>query len=207
VHVRDSKGNILGSKKFNPKNGITMDCRVVPPNKEVYNKIIFNEKKHGKKLKNHNYKNGDIMSVSDIKKLGILTDEDLRIIGYRIPTEDNYSVFRMNIVEFLPLTSGEQIQVPIEAIALSGMDYDIDKLYCLYPKQNKFEDTTLKDELFECLWGVLAHPNAVEKQLNPGNFEELKDIAKTLDTQNLKNANICDIRTQCKLHKDNSAGK
>lgn len=207
VHVRDSKGNILGSKKFNPKNGITMDCRVVPPNKEVYNKIIFNEKKHGKKLKNHNYKNGDIMSVSDIKKLGILTDEDLRIIGYRIPTEDNYSVFRMNIVEFLPLTSGEQIQVPIEAIALSGMDYDIDKLYCLYPRQNKFEDTTLKDELFECLWGVLAHPNAVEKQLNPGNFEELKDIAKTLDTQNLKNANICDIRTQCKLHKDNSAGK
>ena len=47
---------------------------------------------------------------------------------YRIPTEDKYSMFKVKIVGFLPNEDGAIIMPPM-VTTLSGMDFDIDKMF------------------------------------------------------------------------------
>ena len=59
-------------------------------------------------------------------------DEDiLKIIGYRIPTEDKYSIMPIKIVGFMPVVAGTTIMLPEDIIAMSGTDFDIDKLFLM----------------------------------------------------------------------------
>ena len=55
--------------------------------------------------------------------------ELLRIIGYRIPTEDKYSMFNIEVVGFTPPAMGGTVILPVEATTMAGLDFDIDKLY------------------------------------------------------------------------------
>lgn len=55
--------------------------------------------------------------------------ELLRIIGYRIPTEDKYSMFNIEVVGFTPPAMGGTVILPIEVTTMAGLDFDIDKLY------------------------------------------------------------------------------
>ena len=47
---------------------------------------------------------------------------------YRIPTEDKYSMFKVKIIGFLPNEDGAIIMPPM-VTTLSGMDFDIDKMF------------------------------------------------------------------------------
>lgn len=53
------------------------------------------------------------------------------VIGYRIPTEDKYSILPLKIVGFVPKAAGEVIMMPKEITLLTGSDFDIDKLYVM----------------------------------------------------------------------------
>lgn len=67
----------------------------------------------------------------DISKL----PEDLRkLIGYRVPTEDKYSMVPLYIKGFLPQQNGSSIMLPAEITTLSGSDFDVDKLYIMLPE-------------------------------------------------------------------------
>lgn len=69
----------------------------------------------------------------DISKL----PENLRkLIGYRVPTEDKYSMIPLYIKGFLPQQNGSAIMLPKEITTLSGADFDIDKLYIFLPEFN-----------------------------------------------------------------------
>jgi hypothetical protein len=57
-----------------------------------------------------------------------------KIIGYRIPTEDKYSMFNITVVGFNSPASGGQIILPPEATTLAGLDFDIDKLFMMLPE-------------------------------------------------------------------------
>lgn len=58
--------------------------------------------------------------------------EDLfNIIGYRIPTEDKYSMMPIKIVGFLPIQAGASMMLPSDIITMSGTDFDIDKLFLM----------------------------------------------------------------------------
>ena len=57
----------------------------------------------------------------------------LRLIGYRIPTQSLNSIESMEIVRFLPPSSGETIVVPSGIVGKSGSDFDIDKLNTFMP--------------------------------------------------------------------------
>jgi hypothetical protein len=58
----------------------------------------------------------------DITKL----PEDLRkLIGYRVPTEDKYSMAPLYIKGFLPQQNGSAIMLPAEITTLSGSDFDV----------------------------------------------------------------------------------
>lgn len=67
----------------------------------------------------------------DINKL----PESLRkLIGYRVPTEDKYSMAPLYIKGFLPQQNGSAIMLPSEITTLSGSDFDVDKMYIMLPE-------------------------------------------------------------------------
>lgn len=69
----------------------------------------------------------------DITKL----PDDLRkLIGYRVPTEDKYSMAPLYIKGFLPQQNGSAIMLPAEITTLSGSDFDVDKMYIMLPEFN-----------------------------------------------------------------------
>ena len=53
----------------------------------------------------------------------------LKIVGYRIPTEDKYSMFNIEVVGFTPISMGGTVILPVEVTTVAGLDFDIDKLY------------------------------------------------------------------------------
>lgn len=50
-------------------------------------------------------------------------------IGYRIPTQGLSSMFSFQVADIMPTTIGDTIIVPEEFTAMTGSDFDIDKLY------------------------------------------------------------------------------
>lgn len=67
----------------------------------------------------------------DVNKL----PEELRqLIGYRIPTEDKYSMAPLYIKGFLPAQYGSIIMLPAEITKIAGSDFDIDKMYVMLPE-------------------------------------------------------------------------
>lgn len=68
--------------------------------------------------------------VLDINKI---PDSMRKIIGYRIPTEDKYSMLPLYIKGFLPQQSGGAIMLPSDITTITGSDFDVDKMYLMIP--------------------------------------------------------------------------
>ena len=72
-------------------------------------------------------KNGNI----DIETIEKINPDLLKMIGYRIPTEDKYSMAPLKIVGFLPREAGDGIMLPNDITLLTGSDFDVDKFYLM----------------------------------------------------------------------------
>lgn len=70
----------------------------------------------------------------DINKL---PDELRKMVGYRIPTEDKYSMMPLYVKDFLPQQMGSVIMLPAEIVTQTGSDFDIDKLYLMIYEHTK----------------------------------------------------------------------
>ena len=55
----------------------------------------------------------------------------LEMVGYRIPTEDKYSMVPLRVKGFLPKAAGQTLMMPKEITLLTGSDFDIDKIYVM----------------------------------------------------------------------------
>lgn len=55
--------------------------------------------------------------------------ELLEIVANRVPTEDKYSMFSIEVVGFTPQSMGGTIILPPQATTVAGLDFDIDKLF------------------------------------------------------------------------------
>lgn len=64
----------------------------------------------------------------------IFPEELRKLIGYRVPTEDKYSMAPLYIKGFLPQQNGSAIMLPAEITKLSGSDFDVDKMYIMLPE-------------------------------------------------------------------------
>ena len=63
--------------------------------------------------------------------------ENYSLNDYKVikqPTEDKYSMVPLYIKGFLPQQNGSAIMLPSEITALSGSDFDVDKLYIMLPE-------------------------------------------------------------------------
>nr|DAG91952.1 MAG TPA: hypothetical protein [Crassvirales sp.] len=107
----------------------------------------------------------------DVTKL----PEDLRkLIGYRVPTEDKYSMAPLYIKGFLPQQNGSAIMLPAEITTLSGSDFDVDKLYIMLPEfriqkynmRQAREDYARMNSLFNQVLSQFTHSQLAEDILN-----------------------------------------
>ena len=65
--------------------------------------------------------------------MSVLPEQLTKILGYRIPTEDKYSMFNIKVKGFTDPAQGGTIILPPEATTIAGLDFDIDKLFMLIP--------------------------------------------------------------------------
>lgn len=73
-----------------------------------------------------------------LKEAGIIGSEaSPAVMGYRIPTQGQSSISSLRIVDLLPENVGDTIILPDEFTALTGSDFDIDKLYVARYYYNK----------------------------------------------------------------------
>ena len=111
----------------------------------------------------------------DVSKL----HDDLRkLIGYRIPTEDKYSMVPLYIKGFLPPQSGSAIMLPAEITTISGSDFDVDKLYIIAPEFRVVEydyDSARKDyaRMGELVSDLFSNFNQGEHSF--GDLSEIED--------------------------------
>ena len=137
---------------------------------------------------------GSLMSVEEALKKKLITEDDLKAIITRIPTEDKYSILPCRVKFFLPRHSGDRVIFPKEITYLTGSDFDVDKGYIQlkYTINNfgkLFETQRRKNKIFEYQWAALTHPKSFEKMIYGQDFGFLKDIAETIDP-NFKSADI-----------------
>ena len=67
----------------------------------------------------------------DVEALNDIDPDLLKLITYRIPTEDKCSIAPCKIVGFLPKEAGSTIMLPYELTSQDGSDFDIDKRYVM----------------------------------------------------------------------------
>lgn len=116
--------------------------------------------------------------VLDIDKRGsdgkpILSDDLRKLIGYRVPTEDKYSMVPLYIKGFLPQQNGSAIMLPAEITSLSGSDFDIDKLYVMIPEfrvqkydmRKAREDYAKEDKTFKAIFSIFSNSQLAESVL------------------------------------------
>lgn len=86
-----------------------------------------------KALRDAGKKNGKdyFNDVEAAVKDGVINEEQLKAIGYRIPTESKYSMAPLRVKGFMPKAAGEALMMPKEITLLTGSDFDIDKMYIM----------------------------------------------------------------------------
>lgn len=97
-------------------------------------------------------------------------------IGYRIPTEDKYSMIPIKVKGFLPRQVGSVIILPEEITTTTGSDYDVDKIYMMYHSLNFKSIYDIK-----AAWDAFykSHPDIVEsiEESKRVNFKRAMDEA------------------------------
>ena len=97
-------------------------------------------------------------------------------IGYRIPTEDKYSMIPIRVKGFLPGQVGSVIILPEEITTTTGSDFDVDKIYMMYHSLNFKNIYDIK-----AAWDAFykSHPDIVEsiEESKRVNFKRAMDEA------------------------------
>ena len=83
------------------------------------------------------------------KEKGLFESEQLKAIGYRIPTEDKYSMIPLMIKDWVPAAAGEAIIMPAEITQQTGSDFDIDKMYIMVKSFKKVNKSGLNKKAFK----------------------------------------------------------
>lgn len=122
---------------------------------------------------------GTLMTPEEIKKAAPEVWEEMsKIIGYRIPTEHKYSMMPLKIVGFLPTKSGQGIMMPKEITAITGSDFDIDKVYLF---MNSFMQPTA-EEIF-----ITRGTENIKQALFRILGEQEDELYEAFKEENLKN--------------------
>ena len=106
----------------------------------------------------------------------IVPEKYREAIGYRIPTEDKYSMIPIRVKGFLPRQVGSVIILPEEITTTTGSDFDVDKIYMMYHSlnfKNIYDIKAAWDDFYE------SNPDIVEsiEKSKRENFKRAMDEA------------------------------
>lgn len=152
-------------------------------------------------FKNFMDENGNV----DIEAIEATDPELLKMVGYRIPTEDKYSIAPLKIVGFLPKEAGDGIMLPYDITLINGSDFDIDKMYLMRKilpirakKDGGYETVTptrdrdiRNNKILDMTYEVMTHETTADKMLNPGGFDQQKKMGYAVEAfRNLYRENM-----------------
>jgi len=152
------------------------------------------------------------------------------MIGYRIPTEDKYSMLPLIVTGFLPASAGGAVMLPMEITTISGSDFDIDKMYIMMPEwETSMDGKDIRKVEYEyngdissqskqarnnakidIIRAILTHEDTFSKIIKPGGFPTLESLAKRvlgLEGKADEMLSIALPSTQTELFKRNMTGK
>lgn len=120
--IENGKKKIVGD----PDGGIEgIECYLPASSKQHFEAFMIKETWTDDEGKVHERQRLDINKMP----------EDLRkIIGYRIPTEDKYSMAPLIVMGFLPQQNGSSIMLPADITQIAGSDFDVDKMFLMIPE-------------------------------------------------------------------------
>lgn len=138
-----------------------------------------------------------------------LTEDELKVLAYRIPTENKYSMFHGRVKKYLPRTSGDVIMLPYEITLIAGLDFDVDKLYTIFKYTGDIltEIEKTKNRIFEMQYAILQQGFAMADSMNPGEFESLVQLADLRSPEQFEATNIIYPDKQMLFRKMNMSGK
>lgn len=123
--------------------------------------------------------------------------EDLRkCVGYRIPTEGLYSMQPLYIKGFLPIQNGSMIMLPAEITALTGSDFDIDKVFLMLPEFDSgtfIKKTSLKWNFKKYLKNSLKKYTSKEDSYDEdfdNAYDKLEQIVKKDESKDILSTNL-----------------
>lgn len=99
----------------------------------------------------------DKNGVINMQALEMLDPDLLKMIGYRIPTEDKYSMAPLKIVGFLPREAGDGIMLPNDTTLLTGSDFDVDKEYLMRKDYGITRNKVKRGEMHRILYDELVN--------------------------------------------------
>lgn len=67
----------------------------------------------------------------NVDAINTVDPELLKMVSYRIPTEDKYSCAPMKVIGFMPREAGDAIMLPYELTEIDDSDFDVDKRYVM----------------------------------------------------------------------------
>lgn len=156
-------------KEYLRQNGASIayfECYVTVPNQQLESLLRKED--------------GTMMSFEEAKEaLPPDVFESLtEMIGYRIPTEDKYSMVPLKIVGFLPKAAGQVVMMPKEITLLTGSDFDIDKMYLML-KSFRIKENTVNPMDYPHTKTRVSNTMVRMMQHNTG-ARSFEDIAKVV---------------------------
>ena len=179
----EEQPHIIMKKDENGNDFIdAIECWLPASSKAIFEQFITKDKD-----------GNDVINLDPTK----IPDEIKELVGYRIPSEDKYSVLPLRIKGFLNPSEGNSILLPKEITTLSGLDFDGDKFFLMIYGFKRNEDGTIEkakydynkqpweqsdvavgNAIIDLTRAVLRHESSAQKIFNPGNFDEEKSTAR-----------------------------
>lgn len=163
LNEKDRPQIVWGTDKNGQKYIKYMEAYIACPDDKLYELLLEDD--------------GSInINKKDSKGNYIVPAKYREAIGYRIPTEDKYSMIPIRVKGFLPRQVGSVIILPEEITTTTGSDYDVDKIYMMYHSLNFKNIYDIK-----AAWNAFykSHPDIVEsiEESKRVNFERAMDEA------------------------------
>ncbi len=114
-YVASSHGNIPYKEFVRRNQGGIAYFEVFAP---IWSNELFNK-----------FANAD--GTINVDAINAVDPELLKMVSYRIPTEDKYSCAPMKVIGFMPREAGDAIMLPYELTEIDDSDFDVDKRYVM----------------------------------------------------------------------------
>lgn len=153
----------------------------------------------------------------NVDAINVVDPELLKMVSYRIPTEDKYSCAPMKVVGFMPREAGDAIMLPYELTEIDDSDFDVDKRYVMRKdipiktrKRSEIEKElfTKASESYKKAHDGKTNNTWVGEQIkmfmdNPQKMKDTDKLMKWLYSQYQSIANYTDAPTSGKTYRDN----